>query len=116
MCKAAGGGESGERRRRPLDAQCFGPFGKNQGCRVQLMWAIGITRTFRSPRIAKRSGNPERLLDFGVVIPHFSPIERPVEPVTELAARLEPFGPESERHHGEMDCRPADAFSRIVGA
>src|SRR5581483_7162439 len=60
--------------------------------------------------------NRQGLLDLVVVLPHLAPIERPVGAIAEYAARFEPFGPESQRHHRKMNGRSADALSRIVGA
>ena len=78
--------------------------------------AVRIARPLRPPGIIDRAGNFQRLFDLGVIVPHLAPIERPVRAIAELAARLEPFRPKAQRHHGEMHGRAADRFAAIVGA
>ena len=51
-----------------------------------------------------------------VIAPHLPPIERPVGAVAEHAARLEPFRPEAQRHHGEMDGAAAHRLAAVLAA
>ncbi len=76
------------------------------------MRPVRIARPLRSPGITDRAGDLQRLLDLAVVAPHLAPIERPIGPVAELAARLEPFGAEAQRDHGEVHRAAADRSCR----
>ncbi len=51
-----------------------------------------------------------------VVVPHLAPIERPVGAIAEQGARLEPFGPEAQRHHRKMHGRAAHRLAAVVAA
>ena len=89
---------------------------QNQSRGVELMRTVRITRPLRTPRIVHRPGDLQGLLDLRVIGPHFAPIERPIGAIAELGARLEPFRPEAQRHHGKMHGRAADRFAGIIGA
>ena len=103
-----------KRRLGPVDADRLAAFRKQFAGRVQLMRAIGITRPLRSPRIGQWPGDVDLPLGDSVITPHLLPGDRPVRAVTERRARLEPFGPEAQRHHRVMDGRPAHRFARIL--
>ncbi len=108
--------DGGERRRRPGNAECFGPFGEHQGGGIEFVRPIRIARPLRTPRVIHRPRDLQRAFDLGVIAPHLAPIERPIGAVAELAARLEPFRAKAQRHHGEMHGRAADRLAAIVGA
>ena len=114
MGKAARSGERRERRRRPGDAERLAPSARTSAGGVQLMRAIRVARPLRPPWVRYGPGDLQRLFDLAVVAPHLAPVERPVGAVAELGAGLEPFGPEAQRHHGEMHGRAADRLARVV--
>src|SRR6185312_12813001 len=105
-----------ERRRRPGDAHRLGALGQHQPSGVDFVRTIRIPPPLRAPRIAHRPRDLQRLLDLVVIVPHFLPADRPIGAVAELAARLEPLGPEAQRHHGEMDGAAADRLAAVVAA
>ena len=80
------------------------------------MRAIGVARPLRSPRIGDGTGNREREFRLPIPVPHLAPIHRPVGAVAERRARLEPFGPEAKRHHGEMHGGAADRLAAVLAA
>ena len=78
--------------------------------------AVRIARALRTPRIVDRAGNLQRVLDLGVVMPHHFGLDRPIDRVAELRARLEPLGTAAQRHHLKMHGAAADALAAVVRA
>ena len=106
----------GERRLGPLHAQRLAASRQSKRGGIEFVRAIGIARPRRPPRIGNWSGNFQRLFGFGVVAPHFAPIERPIGAIAENGARLEPLRPEAQRNHREMHGRAAHRLAAVVAA
>ncbi len=109
-------GQRRERRLGPFDADRLAALGQQFARVVQLMRAIGIARPFRAPGIGQRPGDVDLPLGLPVIMPHLLPGDRPIRAVAERRARLEPFGPEAQRHHRVMDGRSAHRLARILAA
>ena len=105
-----------KRRLGPVDADRFAAFRKQFAGGIQLMRAIGVTRSLRSPGIGQRPGDVDLPLGNSVIAPHLLPGDRPIRAVAERRARLEPLGSEAQRHHRVMDGRSAYRLARIVAA
>jgi hypothetical protein len=88
--------ERGQRRFRPLHAQSFATLCKSAGG-VELVGAIRIARTRRTPWVIDRSRDFQHLLDLGIVVPHLAPIDWPIGAVAKNAARFEPFRSKTQR-------------------
>ena len=58
----------------------------------------------------------KRLFGLPVIAPHLTPIEGPVGPIAKHRAGLEPFGPEAQRHHGEVYGRAAHSFAAVLAS
>ena len=99
-----------------MHAQGLAAPGQGTGGGVELVGAIRIARTRRTPRVVDRSGNFQRLLDLRVVVPHFAPVQRPIGAVAEYATRPEPVRPEAQRNHGKMHGRSADGLAAVIAA
>src|SRR5207245_2017864 len=107
-------GESGERQRRPLDAELLAAAGEDEAGGVHLMRAIGIAPAPPAPGIADRPGHLQRLLGFLIIRFELVEADRPVARIAELRARLEPFRAPAECDHGVVDGGAADAAARII--
>ncbi len=82
--EAARSGDGGKRRGHPIYPKLLAAPRQNEARRVHLVCAIWIAPARRSPRIAERPRDLQRLFDFVVVAPHLPPIERPIDAVAEL--------------------------------
>ena len=108
--------QSRDRRHRPCDAERLAAARQHLARGVDLVLPVRIARPLRPPRIIDGAGNLQRLLDLGVVVPHHFGIDRPIDRIAELRARLEPLGTAAQRHHLKMYGAAADAPAAIVRA
>src|SRR3954471_17508450 len=69
--------QSRDRLHRPCDTERLAAARQHLAGGVDLMLPIGIARALRSPRIVYGTGNLQRVLDLGVVIPHHFGLDRP---------------------------------------
>src|SRR5690348_4042215 len=100
--ESAGRGQCCKRGRCPVDAERLGALCESERGGVELVWPVGIPRAPGAPGVTYGTGDLQRILDLMVVLPHLSPVERPIGAVAEKTASLEPFRPEAQRHHGEV--------------
>src|SRR6185312_2214107 len=114
MGQATGRGQGGKRRFRPLDAQLLTAAGKGPCRAVEFVCTIRISRSSGPPWIGNGSSDLQCVLDFGVIVPHLAPVERPISAISEQTARLEPLRSKSQRNHGKMYGRSSDGLATVV--
>ncbi len=105
-----------DRRHRPFDAERLAAARQHLPGGVDLVLPVRIARPLRTPGIIHRAGDLQRVLDLGVIMPHHFGLDRPIDRIPELRARLEPLRTAAQRHHLKMHGAAADALSAVVRA
>src|SRR5579884_468191 len=80
------------------------------------MRAIGVALAALAPGVVKRPRNLECFLRLLVIRLEFIEADRPIAPIAECRAALEPLGSPAERDHRVVDRASTDTATAVVGA